>query len=85
MFIEKSLLEARQREDELRCALLFCLCDHACHIDGCHRGIEVEVQGRLVSGLAITKTSELFSVAEDEFDVEARFVKTKDGGGGEFR
>ncbi len=77
MFIEKSLFDACHREDELRGGARLCLRDQAGYIDRRHRGIEVEVQRLLISRLAVTKTGELFSITEDEFDLKARFVKAQ--------
>lgn len=78
MFIEKSLFDARHREDKLLRCRLCGLCHEARQVDRRDRSVKVKMQGRLVSGLAVGKAGELFGVAEQEFDRETRFVETKD-------
>ncbi len=82
MFIEKSLFEARHREDKFLFCGVFCLRHDASQVHQSHGGIEVKMQGRLVTRLAVRKASELFGIAEDELDLKPGFVKAKDFCGG---
>src|SRR5215207_1014367 len=81
MFIEKSLLDTRHREDKLFLSALLLTRHEASHVDGRNRGVELKMQSLFVTGLAVTKACELFGIAEQELDLKASLVITIDGRG----
>ena len=75
MLIESASLETQHRNRFIAVILLLARFKLR-YIHRAQTGIEVEVKLGFGARLAITETRKLFRIAEDEFNLKARFVKT---------